>query len=38
MNDINFVIVFYDFKYNEVKREDMFDGLEVIFIGFMLYR
>ncbi|WP_142315568.1 immunity 22 family protein [Bacillus wiedmannii] len=37
-NDINFVIVLYDFKYNEAKREDMFDGLEVTFIGSMPYR
>ena len=37
-NDINFAIVLYDFKYNEAKREDMFDGLEVTFIGSMPYR
>ncbi|WP_242314599.1 immunity 22 family protein [Bacillus cereus group sp. BfR-BA-01355] len=36
--DINFAIVLYDFKYNEAKREDMFDGLEVKFIGSMPYR
>lgn len=37
-NDINFAIVLYDFKYNEAKREDMFDGLEVTFIDSMPYR
>lgn len=37
-NSINFAIVLYDFKYNEVKSEDIYEGLEVRFIGTMPYK